>query len=92
MTATETKTVTEMRTETVTDSEAITESVDSDVPPRTTRPTATAALQLQRSCLDPSDSYNDVNCTEIGEQDSNSTGDDPYGIDRDLDAVACESY
>jgi hypothetical protein len=44
------------------------------------------------ACLDPSDDYNDVDCGEIYDTDFDSIGDDPYGLDRDVDGVACESY
>jgi hypothetical protein len=41
--------------------------------------------------LPPSDGTNDVNCGDISETDFNSVGDDPDGLDRDGDGVACES-
>lgn len=44
------------------------------------------------ACLDPSDGYNDVNCTDILDTDFDSVGDDPYALDRDADGIACESY
>lgn len=95
-TVTETETVTKTKTETVTDSEATAAPVDDEgIDDEGTDDDADGdgcSDSYDGACLDPSDGSNDVTCTELDDQDFNSIGGDPYGLDRDLNGVACESY
>jgi hypothetical protein len=93
VTKTETETVTKTTTETVTETEGIPSSTsgttgvgDDDADGDNCSDSYVGA------CLDPWQGYNDVECGDITDQDFTSTGEDPYGLDRDLDGVACESH
>ena len=44
----------------------------------------------EEACVS-SDAY-DVDCDEVAMSDFESYGNDPYGLDRDGDGIACETY
>jgi hypothetical protein len=44
------------------------------------------------ACVDPYIGVDDVNCDDIEETDFDSLAEDPYGLDEDLDGIACESH
>ena len=92
VTETETETVTETKNETVTHSEAVPDTVGGDEGGDDDADGDGCSDSYDGACLDPSEGDNEVHCTEIGEQDFNSIGDDPYGLDPDLDGAACESH
>jgi hypothetical protein len=43
------------------------------------------------ACVKPYEGSDDVNCSDVEETDFDSLADDPYGLDRDADGIACES-
>ena len=92
VTETETETVTEAKTETVTDSEAVPDTAGGDEGGDDDADGDGCSDSYDGACLNPFEGNDDVDCTEIGEQDFNSIGDDPYGLDPNLDGAACESH
>ena len=91
VTATETETVTETKTETVTDGKTVAEPLHGEDATDDDADADGCSDSYDGACLEPSDASGGVDCTEIAEQDFSSIGDDPYGLDPDLDGIACES-
>lgn len=93
-----TRTVTE--TETVTKTKTVTETEEALDPAVSSGATEGdddldgdgCSDSYEGPCLDPADGSTDVDCTKIRQQDFNSVGEDPYGLDPNGDSIACESY
>jgi hypothetical protein len=86
-TITKTKTVTETATEEVPDLAGDSEVTDED-----DADGDGCSDSYEGPCLAPADGSSDIDCTKIRQQDFNSVGDDPYGLDPNGDSIACDSY